>query len=59
MSSKNILLIGATGETGRDVLNGLLEDGSFVSHHACNPFGTSTLGTTMVQNLPLYRISHV
>jgi hypothetical protein len=26
-----LLLLGATGETGGDILNGLVEDGSFVS----------------------------
>jgi uncharacterized protein YbjT (DUF2867 family) len=29
-TSQKILLLGATGETGGDVLNGLLEEGGFV-----------------------------
>lgn len=31
MSKHKVLLLGATGETGGDVLDGLLEDGDFVS----------------------------
>ena len=31
MSKTKVLLLGATGETGACVLNGLAEDGSFVS----------------------------
>jgi hypothetical protein len=30
MSGHNVLLLGATGETGGDILEGLLEDGTFV-----------------------------
>jgi hypothetical protein len=32
MSSQKVLLLGATGETGGDILDGLIEDGSFVSY---------------------------
>jgi hypothetical protein len=32
MSPQKVLLLGATGETGGDILNGLVEDGSFVSN---------------------------
>jgi hypothetical protein len=31
MANQKVLLLGATGETGGDILNGLIEDGSFVS----------------------------
>jgi hypothetical protein len=31
MSKHSVLLLGATGETGGDVLRGLIEDGTFVS----------------------------
>lgn len=31
MTPTTILLLGATGETGGDILDGLLEDGQFVS----------------------------
>ena len=31
MAKHRVLLIGATGETGSDILDGLVEDGSFVS----------------------------
>ena len=30
MAKHRVLLIGATGETGGDILDGLVEDGSFV-----------------------------
>jgi hypothetical protein len=30
MPQHKVLLLGATGETGREVLSGLLEDGGFV-----------------------------
>lgn len=32
MSKQTVLLIGATGETGGSILNGLLERGTFVCH---------------------------
>ena len=32
MSKQQVLLLGATGETGRSILEGLLEDGSFVGY---------------------------
>lgn len=31
MSKQKVLLLGATGETGGDILDGLVEDGTFVS----------------------------
>ena len=31
MVSHKVLLLGATGETGGDILEGLIEDGGFVS----------------------------
>ena len=31
MAKHRVLLIGATGETGGEILDGLVEDGSFVS----------------------------
>lgn len=30
MAKDKVLLLGATGETGGDILNGLIEDGNFV-----------------------------
>lgn len=30
MTDHSVLLLGATGETGREILDGLLEDGNFV-----------------------------
>jgi uncharacterized protein YbjT (DUF2867 family) len=30
MSKHDVLLLGATGETGGDILEGLIEDGNFV-----------------------------
>jgi uncharacterized protein YbjT (DUF2867 family) len=35
MTGQKVLLLGATGETGGDILNGLVEDGSFVSIFNC------------------------
>jgi hypothetical protein len=32
MSKTKVLLVGAAGETGGSIANGLLEDGSFVRH---------------------------
>ena len=32
MSKQRVLLLGATGETGGDILNSLVEDGGFVSY---------------------------
>jgi uncharacterized protein YbjT (DUF2867 family) len=32
MAAQKVLIIGATGETGGDIVNGLIEDGSFVSY---------------------------
>jgi NmrA-like family len=34
MTTKNVLILGATGETGASILNGLLSYGNFVSHPA-------------------------
>ena len=31
MSKQRVLLVGATGETGSSILQGLIEDGNFVS----------------------------
>jgi hypothetical protein len=33
MAKHRVLLIGATGETGGDILDGLVEDDSFVGTH--------------------------
>jgi hypothetical protein len=41
MGKHRVLLIGATGETGGDILDGLVEDGSFVSTH---PLGIERAG---------------
>lgn len=30
MAKQKVLLLGATGETGGDIFNGLVEDGNFV-----------------------------
>ena len=40
MSNQRVLLLGATGETGGDILHSLVEDGSFVS---CIPITTYLL----------------
>jgi len=38
VSKQKVLLLGATGETGGDILNGLLEDGNLVSRHFISMF---------------------
>lgn len=42
--SQKVLLLGANGETGHWILDGLLDDGSFVAapHHRVNDCYTNT-----------------
>lgn len=42
MTRQNVLLLGAHGETGGDILEGLLEDGNFV----CQPMDSSPIAIT-------------
>jgi hypothetical protein len=46
MTKQKVLLVGATGETGGHVLNGLLEDGNLVRLSNHIPYANSRLETS-------------